>query len=183
MSRLMVGRIFGSRLMKRCVSRGERCERVGGRRDGDRIGAEVEAGDVGIEARQISFGQAAVGGIDTVERVGGMTARIEADQAECGAVAGADEVAGLDTFGGQLARELFAEHIARHAGQQGGRGAETRKADGDIVRRAAGAGFERDAGIGAAVTDENVEQGFTTDEEHQAASGVSASAGSLAPVM
>jgi hypothetical protein len=121
---------------------GERGEGIGDRRDGDGIGAEVQARDLVAEGGQVGGGDARVGRAGAVELVGGHARGVEADEADRGGAGGGDGVGGRDALVGEDAREARAEHVGGEPGQEARAHAEPREAERHVEGRAAGAGRE-----------------------------------------
>ncbi len=143
----------------------QRALRGGGVADDHRVGADVQQPRIGRHALQRLERQRAVGRAGAVERVLGHALGIDADQADrrrCGAA-----VHGVQrhALGAQRVHQPAAQLAVRDAAEEGDLLAHAREAEGDVQRRAADAGVERDA-RGRRRTREHIHQGFARDHEH-----------------
>ncbi len=136
-----------------------------------------------VERRQLLRGQQPVGRAVAVEGVARHAGSVELDHAERGRRVEQRTQPGVHVLAPQRAHQAFAEHVLRQAAQEGHRLAKASQADGDVERRAAGARVQVQGVIGfprrrrrrflwAFASDEDVEQGFATNQKHDGNRGV-----------
>jgi hypothetical protein len=144
---------------------GERGKRRGDGLRRDRVGAEMEPGDVVAESGQVGFGETAIRRAGPVERIGRLSRR-QIDEAERGQPVRADQIARLNAFGLKHLDEAAAKHVRRDAGEQRRLSALAHDADGRVERRSRRPCIEGQcAGIGA-VGQEKIIERFAADQIH-----------------